>query len=141
MTEHDSSPAAQHPPAPLVVAASLVAVQGMALLMVAALEVAATTEERRSLGLSTAVFFTGYGVLLLVGAAALWRRAGWARGLVLLTQLITLGLAWTLRDQVAVALGLAVVALVALAGVVHPATTEALAHADAHADDRADGQE
>ncbi|TYL45932.1 hypothetical protein FXB39_15595 [Nocardioides sp. BGMRC 2183] len=127
MTERDSAQPAIHPPAPLLVAASLVAVQGVVLLLLAVLEAAAVTEERRSLALSTAAFFAGYGVLLLVGAVALWRRAGWARGPVLLTQLIALGLAWTLRDQVAVALGLAAVAIIALAGVVHPATIEALA--------------
>ena len=65
--------------------------------------------------------------LLLVAAVSLRRRTSWARGPALITQLILLGIAWNVRDHVAAAVGIAVVAVVAIAGVVHPTSVEALA--------------
>ena len=52
----------------------------------------------------------------------------WARGPAVLAQLIQLGLAWSFRGDptTLVAIALAVVALVALAGIFHPASTHAL---------------
>jgi len=108
------------------VAASLAAVQGLVLLILAVLELASVSSERLGFGLSTAVFFAAYGVVLVGAALALWRRHGWARGPVLITQLIVLGLAWNLREELLVALGLAAVALVVVAAVLHPATIAAL---------------
>ncbi len=114
-------------PAPLTVAASLVALQGALLVTFAVIELASVSSDRISLGLSTAVFFAVYGGLLVLCAWALTRRHGWARGPVLLTQLIQLGIAWNLRDMVLVAVVLLVAALVVLAGMLHPATIRALA--------------
>lgn len=114
------------PPPPLVVAASLVAVQGLVMLAIAVLEVASVSSDRVAFGLSTALFFGAYGLVLLLGAVALWRRNAWARGPVLFTQLFSLGLAWTLRDQPVPAVALALVALLALVGMVHRDTLEAL---------------
>lgn len=113
-----------------MVAASLMGVQGLVLLLLAALEAASTNADRASLALSTAAFFAAYGAILVVGAFALWRRSAWARGPMLITQLIMLGLAWSLRDHVLVALALGAVAVVALAGALHPDTITALAGAD-----------
>ncbi len=117
-------------PPPLTVAASVVAVQGIVLVLFAALEIADLSAERRAMGLSTAAFFGVYGAVLLLCAAAIWRRAGWARGPVLITQLICLGLAWNVRDLVAVAIALAVTALIALAGMLHPDSVAALTGRD-----------
>ena len=117
---------AQGNPPPLTVAASLAVVEAIVLLVLAVLELADTSRGRLGLGLSTAAFFAAYGVVLLVAAWALWRRRSWARGPVLITQLIVLGLAWNLREHVLTALGLAVVGLVAIAGVLHPDTLAAL---------------
>ena len=123
----DGPPAvADGPPPPLTVAASLVAVQGTVLVILAALEFANVSDERRSLGLSTAAFFAGYGILLIGAGWALWRLHGWTRGPVLLTQLIALGLAWSLREHVAVAGALVLCALVVLAGMLNRASIEAL---------------
>ena len=94
--------------------------------MLAALELAHVSSERLSLGVSTAVFFAAYGAVLVLCAWALSRRHGWARGPVLLTQLIQLGLAWNLRDVTLVAVVLVVGALIVLAGMLHPATIEVL---------------
>ncbi|WP_408898951.1 hypothetical protein ACJ5H2_07530 [Nocardioides sp. R1-1] len=124
-TDHPADAAASPPP-PLTVAASLAAVQGLVLLVVAVLELASVSSDRVGLGLSTSLFFAAYGVVLIGAAFALWRRHGWARGPVLITQLIVLGLAWNLREHVLAALGLAVVGLVVVAALVHRDTLAAL---------------
>jgi uncharacterized membrane protein (DUF2068 family) len=121
----DHTPAGRVPP-PLAVAASVVAVQGTVLVLLGVAELANVSSERVGLGLSTAGFFAGYGAVLVVAAAALWRRVTWARGPAVLTQLIWLGLAWNLRDHPFVAVVVAVAALVALAGVLHPDSMAAL---------------
>lgn len=113
-------------PAPLNVAASLVVIQGFLLLALAVLELASISSDRVSLGVSTAVFFLVYGGLLVLCAWALTRQQGWARGPVLLTQLIQLGLAWNLRDVALVAVVLVIAAVVVLAGMLHPASIKAL---------------
>lgn len=107
-------------------AASLVAVQGLLLVLFAVLEVADLSAERMSMGVTTSVFFAGYGAALLGCAWALTRQHAWARGPVLLTQLIQLGLAWNLRDHLEVSLPMAVVALVVVAGMLHPDTQDVL---------------
>lgn len=121
-------------PPPLTVAASVVAVQGVVLAILAVLEAGSVNDGRRSLGLSTAAFFAAYGVVLLVAAWALYRRRGWSRGPVLITQLICLGLAWNLREHVAVAIALVVCAAIVLAGMLHPDTVEALDRGDQPSD-------
>jgi uncharacterized membrane protein (DUF2068 family) len=121
-----ATPKPSSAPPPLTVAASLVAVQGLVLVALAVAEVADLDADRRAMGLSTAGFFAAYGVLLLVAGWGLWRVAPWSRGPALITQLILLGLAWNIRDHVVAAVAVLVVALVALAGVLHPDSIEAL---------------
>jgi hypothetical protein len=113
-------------PPPLSVAASLVVLQGVALLALGVLELADLTSERMSMGISTALFFVLYGALLVGCAWALSQRQGWTRGPVLITELIQLGLSWNLRDDPLVAVLLAVTAAVVLAGMLHPATLKVL---------------
>jgi uncharacterized membrane protein (DUF2068 family) len=113
-------------PPPLTVAASLVAVQGFVLVVLAVAEIADLDADRRAMGLSTAGFFAAYGVLLLVAGWGLRRQAGWSRGPALITQLIWLGLAWNIRDHVLAAVAVAAVALVVLAGMLHRDSIEAL---------------
>ena len=115
-------------PAPLVVAASLVAVEGLLLVGFAVLELANLDADRVAMGATTSIFFLGYGAALLLCAWALVRRHSWARSPVVLTQLIQLGLAWSFwgGDTTVVAIAIAVVALVVLVGVFHPASLEAL---------------
>lgn len=123
--------AAQRPsttPPPLTVAASLTAVEGLVLLILAVLEFANVSAGRRELGLSTALFFVAYGGVLLAAAWALQRRRGWARGPVLITQLIVLGLAWNLRDDLWLTVALVVCGGIVLAGVLHPDSVAALDH-------------
>jgi hypothetical protein len=113
-------------PPPLTVAASLVAIQATVLVALAVLELANVSSERASMGVSTALFFLIYGVLLAICAWALTQQQGWTRGPVLITQLIQLGLAWNLRDTPLIAGALAVTAAVVLAGMLHPATLRVL---------------
>ncbi len=113
-------------PAPLVVAASLAGLEGLVLLLLAALETASVDSERLSLGVSTAIFFALTGAAVLGCAWGLLRLASWARGPLLLAQLIALGLAWNLKDAPLVALVLVGCGLVALAGMLHPDTMRAL---------------
>ncbi len=113
-------------PAPLKLAAALVALQGLGLLVLAVVGVFNLGSDRVSAGASVSAFFAAYGAALLVCAWALTQRHGWARGPVLLTQLIQLGLAWNLRDAPEVAVPLALTAAVAIAAMLQPTTMAAL---------------
>jgi hypothetical protein len=75
------------PPAPLLVAAALVGVEGLLLVLYGVLEAAAITGGRVAMGVTTAVFFRGYGAGLIACAWALRGRHSWARGPVVLAQL------------------------------------------------------
>jgi hypothetical protein len=120
-------PLPRNPP-PLVVAASLVALEGVMLVLLALLEVADLSSQRLTMGLTTAAFFAVYGAALLLCAWQLTRRNSWARSPVVLTQLIQLGLAWNFRggNTTWLAIGLAVVALVVVAGIFHSDSLAAL---------------
>jgi hypothetical protein len=122
------------PPAPLVVAASLVAVEGVLLLFLGVLELRSLTADRASMAVTVALFFLLYGVGLLLCARAVTRGQSWARSPIVLAQLIQLGVAWNYRDgaTTGLAVGLAVVAVVVVAGLLHPASVEALAERPEH---------
>jgi len=115
-------------PAPLVVAASLAAAEGLVIGILGLLELVSLSSGRVTMGVTTAVFFTAYGALLVYCGWQLRRRTTWARAPVLLAQLIQLGLAWNFRegDTLPVAIGLAVLAAAVLAGLFHPASMRAL---------------
>jgi hypothetical protein len=115
-------------PAPLVVAASLVAVEGLLLLAFAVLELASLDADRVAMGATTSVFFIGYGAGLVLCAWSLLHGQSWARSPVVLTQLIGLGVAWSFRggDTTGIALALAVFVALVLVGIFHPASLAAL---------------
>ena len=115
-------------PATLVVAASLVAVEGLLLLGYAVLELASLSSDRVAVAVTTTLFFLVFGGLLAGCAWALVRRQSWARSPAVLTQLIALGVAWSFRggDTTGVAIAVAVVAVVVLVGLFSPASIEAL---------------
>jgi hypothetical protein len=115
-------------PAPLVTAASLAALEGVVIIALAVLEIASLTGGRLTMGLTTTLFFALYGGLLLVCAWAITHGGTWARGPILLAQLIQLGLAWNLwgGETTPISLVIGVVALVAIAGIVHPRSVEAI---------------
>ena len=109
-------------------AASLTAVEAVVLAGLGLLEVADLDAGRLTMGLTTSAFFLGAAAALAWCAWALWRVRRWARSPVVMAQLIVLGLAWNLWDGSTKALsaGLAVVGLVVIAGLVHPASTRVL---------------
>jgi len=111
-------------PAPLSVAASLAAVEGLILMLFGVLEVAAFTGTRAAMGATTAAFFLAYGAVLIGCGWAMVRGRSWARSPVVLGQLIQMGIAWSFRggETTLVAVGLAIVAVVVLVGIFHPAS-------------------
>ncbi|RYB89789.1 hypothetical protein EUA06_14440 [Nocardioides glacieisoli] len=116
------------PPPPLVVAASLTAVEAVVLVGLGLLEVVNLNSGRLTMGVTTSAFFLGAAAALAWCAWALWRVRRWARSPVVMAQLIVLGLAWNFRDVSTIVLpvSLALVALVVIAGLLHPATTQVL---------------
>ncbi len=124
-----TSPAGRSAPAPLVVAASLTALEGLVLVLYGVAELASLTSSRLTMGVSTALFFFVYGGGLVLVAWFLVRLSSWARAPVVLAQLIQLGVAWSFwgGDSAAVAVALAGVAGLVLVGIFHPASVAALA--------------
>ena len=104
------------------------------LIALAVLQLVNTSGDRLALGLSTALFFAAFGGLLAVCVWAIRGRNTWARGPLLLAQLIAIGLAWNLREYVLVALVLVAVGVAGLVGMVHPQTIAALADDPAASD-------
>jgi len=115
-------------PAPLVVAASVTALEGVLLLIYSVGELLHLSSERVTMGVTTSAFFAVYGAALIGCAWSVWRLSSWARSPMVGAQLIQLGVAFSFwgggTTAVAIALGLA--ALVVLAGVLHPASIDAL---------------
>jgi hypothetical protein len=126
-----SSPTRHTPrPATLVSAAVLVAVEGLALIVLAVLELSSLSTGRLTMGVTTAVFFLIYAAALLLCAWGLFRLVSWARSPIVLAQLIQLGLAWSWRDTPGIAIPLALVAVATLAAIFAPASLEALEPSD-----------
>jgi hypothetical protein len=119
-------------PPPLAVATALVGVEAVLLVLVGLAELLALTGERMAMGLTTTLFFVVYGAGLGWCAWRLSRLASWARAPVVLAQLIQLGVAWSFRGgaTTVAAVILAVIALVVVAGVMHPRSLAALADRD-----------
>ena len=115
-------------PPPLVVAAALTGLEAFVLTGLGVLELANLHAVRLTMGVTTAAFFLGAAAALAWCAWALWRVRRWARGPVVMSQLILLGLAWNFWAGATkpLAAGLALVGLVVIAGLVHPASTRVL---------------
>lgn len=118
-------------PPPLVAAAGIALLEGILTVLFGISELLSLDTDRLAMGISTALFFVAYGLALLVCSWGLRSLRGWARGPVLLAQLIWLGLAWNFREgqTLPVAVFLAVLAALALAGVLHPRSVDALERA------------
>ncbi len=118
----------QDNPSPLVVAASLAAVEGGLVVLFGLAELRSLSPERISSGLALSVFFVGYGAALIFCSWQLSRARTWARGPVLLSQLLQLLVAWSFwgGNTTWVAVSLGVVALIVLAGLLHPQSIDAL---------------
>jgi hypothetical protein len=115
-------------PPPLVVAASLSAVEGLLVLAFAVLEAADVHSDRATMGVTTSLFFALVGVSLVACAWLLVQGRQWARSPVVVAQIMALGLAWNFvgGSTTWVSVALAVAAVVVLGGLLHPASVEAL---------------
>lgn len=124
----DHVPPTTRRPAPLTVAASLAGVEALVFVVLAVAELAAAESAKLAMGLTTALFFAFYGLGLAVCAWAVSRLHSWARAPIVLAQLIQLAVAWSFwgGETTWVAVSLAVVAVVVLAGVFHPESLDAL---------------
>jgi hypothetical protein len=122
------TPRVQDNPSPLVVAASLAAVEGGLVVLFGLAELRSLSPERLSTGLALSVFFVGYGVALVFCSWQLSRARTWARGPVLLSQLLQLLVAWSFwgGSTTWVSISLGIVALIVLAGLLHPQSIDAL---------------
>lgn len=117
-------------PPPLQVAVALTGLEAGALLLQGISLVPAMDAQRVAMGLTSVAFFVLYGAGLAWCAIQLRRRRSWARSPVVFAQLIQLGVAWSFKDPPTtyVAVALALVALIVLAGVFHPQSLRALAN-------------
>ncbi len=115
-------------PAPLAVAAGVTFIEGLLTVGFGVTEVLSLDSDRLVMGVTTGVFFLAYGAGLVFCAWGMNTVRQWSRGPVLLAQLIWLGLAWNFRtgDTLPVAIGLAVMAAIVLAGLLHPRSIDAL---------------
>lgn len=112
----------------VVIAVTVVAVEAFAYLVLAVLAVTDISGDTAATGIAIASFLALYGLTQLFAA---WKLLGWrvwARGPLLFTQLVQLGLAWGLRDSKEqwLAILMAVSAAVALVCLIVPAVTRAL---------------
>ena len=124
-------------PSPLVVAASLVAVEGALLLAYGVLEAASVHSDRVAMGVTTALFFAALGAVLMACAWLVVRGRAWARSPIIVAQVMFLGLAWSFLGGATtwVSVVLALVAVVVLVGLLHPASVDALTErVDGHGD-------
>lgn len=114
------------------VAAALVGAEAVALLGFAAVELLAVDSDRLALGVTNAVFFAAYGGGLALCARGLMTLRSWCRGPIVLAQIIQLGVSWSFVgiDTTWLAAALSVAAVVVLASVLAPSTTEALERSD-----------
>jgi len=119
-------------PPPLAVAAGLVVVEGVLLLAYGVLEAVSIDSARATMGVTTALFFVILAaVLIACGLLVVRGRAG-ARSPIIVAQVMFLGLAWSFRGggTTWVSICLAVVAVVILVGLLHPASIDALTETD-----------
>jgi hypothetical protein len=111
------------------VAAALVAVEGVLLLGYAVAEAAHIHQDRAAMGVTTAAFFVLLAGVLLGCAWLVTRGRSGARSPIIVAQVMFLGLAWSFRGggTTWVSIALALVAVVVLGGLLHPASVDALA--------------
>jgi hypothetical protein len=115
-------------PSPLLVAASLVAVEGVLLVAYGVLEAANVHTDRVAMGVTTSLFFAALGAVLIGCAWLVVRGRAWARSPIVVAQVMFLGLAWSFLGGATtwVSVALALVAVIVLVGLLHPASVDAL---------------
>jgi uncharacterized membrane protein (DUF2068 family) len=113
-------------PAPLLVAAALLGLEGLAALVFGGIALSQIRISRAEVGAGVAIWMLGYGILLLAIARGVFRGRRWSRAPAIATQLILLPIAFSFRAEPTtwVAGAIAVVAVGALVGLLHPRSTE-----------------
>jgi hypothetical protein len=121
-------------PSPLVVAASLAGLEGLLVLAYGVVLAADIHTDRVAMGVTTSVFFALLGGALVACSWYLVRGRTWARSPIVVTQVMALGLAWNFLggSTTWISVALAAVAVVALVGLLHPASVEALSEQRDH---------
>jgi len=120
-----ATPALGRRPLTLVVAAALLAVEGLAGLGYAVLELGQIRMTRAAVGVGVAILMACFGLVLLLVARGVLLGKRWSRAPAVVMQLILLPLAWSFKggSTTWVAVVLAVVAITALVGLLHPHST------------------
>lgn len=115
-------------PAPLQVATALAGVEAFLLVGYAVTLLATIQHDRVAMAVTTIGFFVVYGAALAWCAWQLRRLHSWARSFVVFAQLVQLGVAWSFHASptTPVAVVMALVALVVLAGIFHPHSLRAV---------------
>ena len=120
-----AEPAIGRRPLTIVLAATLLALEGLAGLAYAVLELGQVRMSRAEVGLGVAVLMAVFGLVLLLVARGVFQGKRWSRGPAVVTQLILLPLAWSFKGGATtwVSVLLAVLAITALVGLIHPRST------------------
>lgn len=113
-------------PRPLKLTVAVVFLQAVALVVLAVLQLINLHDRRLAMGLTTSAFFLIVAVALVFCGLGLLRLNSLARSPIVLVELVNLGLAWSFRELVVVAVLLAVVSVLGLLGVFAPASLHAL---------------
>jgi hypothetical protein len=113
-------------PISLRLAAAIAALESLLLVVVAILGLITPSNVGVAVGLGALYVVVALGLAL--AAVGLWERRSWGRAPVVLAQLVIAGVAWDVRkDETGLAIVGGALALGALACVLHPASTRALA--------------
>ena len=124
-SERVADPAATRP-GPLLLAAVLLGVEALAGLVFGGIALTQIRLSRAVVGVEVAIWMLGYGVLLLALARGVFLGRRWSRAPSVATQLILLPIAFSFRREptTLVAAAIALVAVAALVGLLHPRSTE-----------------
>jgi hypothetical protein len=109
----------------IVLAAALLALEGLLGLGYAAVALREVRVSRAVIGVGVAILMAAFGLLLLLVARGVFLGRRWSRGPAVATQLILLPIAWSFRGGATtwVSVALAAAAIAVLVGVLHPRST------------------
>jgi hypothetical protein len=112
-------------PVTIVLAAALLALEGLLGLGYAAVALREVRVSRAVIGVGVAILMAAFGLLLLLVARGVFLGRRWSRGPAVATQLILLPIALSFRGGATtwVSLALAAAAIAVLVGVLHPRST------------------
>lgn len=133
MTTHPASPEDNDRATTFLrIAAAIIGIEALVYLVFGVIAIASLSDKAAGDSIGVGLFLAAYGFAQLFAASKLLRRHSWARGPLVFTQLIQVGLAWGLRDSDRQWLGvvMAVAAVAALACLLAPSVTRALIDED-----------